>query len=332
MFQKATKKKLRARIALDGPAGSGKTYTALRFAFALAGNGGRVAVIDTEHRSASKYQGESPDGVPWEFDVCEMEYYSPSAYTQVVKEAGNQGYNVLVIDSLSHGWEGTGGALDLVDKKSNKGGSNYFAWRDVTPLHREMIETILASPCHVVATIRTKTAYEVDQDEKTKKVRVTKVGTKPVQREGMEYEFDVVGDLDLEHILVISKSRCSALDGKWAVKPAGDFIRPLIEWLGRGVDEPMPAPQPQSQPAGGITLDGKEQENRRVQYNNSRCGDEFAQRVKMAAKAAKIEPQRLLEIIQKRGGVGKVADLAIKDAEELLAKLEAKAQEADAPF
>lgn len=104
-FRPAVRRKTKLRMAFCGPAGSGKTYTALRQAFALAAHcGGRVAVIDTEHGSASKYQGESPDGIPWEFDVRELTDFSPTAYTEAIVEAGRLGYAVLVVDSLSHAW------------------------------------------------------------------------------------------------------------------------------------------------------------------------------------------------------------------------------------
>jgi hypothetical protein len=219
MFQPATRRKLKLRMAVLGPSGSGKTYTALRFAAAF---GNRIAVIDSEHRSASKYIGESPDGTPWTFDSCELTNFAPTTYTQVIKEAGRQGYDVLVIDGLSQAWEGVGGALDQIDRKSANGGNSFTAWKDVTPQHREMIETILACPCHVIATMRTKTEYVLEEQvSKSGRSIVVpkKVGMAPVQRAGMEYEFDVVADMDLEHVLTISKTRCPALDGAKVVKP-----------------------------------------------------------------------------------------------------------------
>ncbi len=243
LFTPATRKQLKLRMALDGPSGSGKTFTALRFAFGLAGESGKVAVLDTEHKAAAKYEGLSPDGIPWKFDTCELESFAPSTYSAVIKEAGRQGYDVLVIDSLSHAWEGVGGALDLVDRK---GGNKFTAWKDVTPLHRDMIEAILASPCHVIVTMRSKMEYVLEENEKGKQVP-RKVGMAPIQRAGTEYEFDVVADLDHTHTLTVSKTRCPALDEARAVKPTAAFIEPLKAWLGEGVEapaEPEPAPQP----------------------------------------------------------------------------------------
>ena len=337
MFQKATKKQLKARIALDGPAGSGKSYTALRFAFALA-NGGKVAVIDTEHRSASKYQGQSPDGVPFDFDVCELEHYAPSTYTNVIKEAGKGGYDVLIIDSLSHGWEGVGGALDQVDKKAaaSKSGNSFTAWRDVTPMHRDMVEAILACPCHVIATMRSKMAYELETDAKGK-MKPTKIGLKPIQREGVEYEFDVIGDLDVDHMIIVSKSRCPAIDGARAVKPGGAFIAPLLEWLSTGVapdPTPKPTPEPDSEPAakpGGVKLSGKSNENPHEQSIDAPCGQDIADKIVTMAKQLKMPPEKLAAI-KSNNGVSKLADLPYLVAAKLVSKLEAMVQEEDIPF
>ena len=322
MFKKATKEKLKARIALCGPAGSGKTYTALRFAQVLAENGGTIAVIDTEHRSASKYTGESPDGIPFAFDVCELEHYDPTTYINVIKEAGRNRYSVIVIDSLSHAWEGIGGALDIVDRKAaNTRGGSFAAWRDVTPLQRQLIETILASPCDIVATLRTKTAYEVEQGENGK-MKPVKVGTKPIQREGVEYEFDVVGDLDLEHIINVTKARCPALDGQRACKPGGAFIRPLIDWLNAGVAPRVNKP---------VALSGEERKDPFSQDLTAPCGQEVAERIKAAAIALEMKPDQIKQLAAKVGA-SRLAEIPLQQAEKLLARLEMKLQDGEIPF
>jgi hypothetical protein len=231
MFRPATKHKSRLRMAIDGPSGSGKTFTSLRFATAL---GQRIAVINTESGAIEKYLGLSPDGVPFVFQLCELEDFSPSSYTSAIMEAGRCGFDVLLIDSLSHAWDGVGGALELVDKK---GGNRFTAWKDVTPLHRRMIEAILRSPCHVIATMRSKMEYVLEQDEKGRSVP-RKVGMAPIQRSGMEYEFDIVADMDWQHMLTISKTRCHLVDNAVVVKPGADFIRPVVEWLQEGSEAP----------------------------------------------------------------------------------------------
>lgn len=235
-FRPATRKKSRLRLALDGPSGAGKTFTALRFAFAIAGPGGRVAVINTESGAVEKYMGLSPDGIPWQFFVGELDSFAPSAYTDAIQAAGKMGFSVLIIDSLSHAWQGDGGALDQV---SRKGGNSFTAWKDVTPQHNRMVEAILRSPCHVIATMRSKMEYVLEEqvNKAGMKTQVPrKVGMAPIQRAGMEYEFDVVADLDHTHTLTVSKSRCPDIDGAIVLKPGAAFIEPVIAWLSEGSD------------------------------------------------------------------------------------------------
>lgn len=255
-FKKATRAKSRLRMGLCGPSGSGKTYTALRLAYVIAevrgkesGRPGRVAVIDSENGSASKYVGESPDGLPWDFDVVELVSFSPDNYASMIGEAARAGYDVLVIDSLTHAWDGKDGALDLVDKK--KAANSFTAWKDVTPLHRKLVEAILTSPMDVICTLRAKTEYVLEPNEKGQMVP-RKIGLAPIQRQGMEYEFDVFADIDQTHILTVTKSRCQAVDGLTCVKPGAAFIRPVIEWLTTGV-----ATEPATTTAGGVKIEDR---------------------------------------------------------------------------
>lgn len=260
-FKKATRTRSRLRLGLCGPAGTGKTYTGLRLAFAIAeargkeqGRPGRVAVIDTESGSARKYVGESPDGEPWEFDVLELVSFSPDRYTEALAEAAAEKFDVVLIDSISHAWEGKDGALELVDRKKTQSPSNnsYFAWKDVTPSHRRFVEAILASPCDIICTLRSKTEYVLEPNEKGQMVP-KKIGMAPIQRQGMEYEFDVFCDIDQSHILTVTKTRCNAIDGATVVKPGPGFARPLIEWIMTGevveVAQPMVRANTQSERA-----------------------------------------------------------------------------------
>jgi hypothetical protein len=240
MFKQAVKSQSKLRMTIDGPAGSGKTYTALRFAHAIARQaGGKIAVIDTERGSASKYVGESPDGYPWQFDVLELTTFSPEKYTEAVIAAGRAGYAVLVIDSLSHAWEGTGGALEIKDRVSSASSENsYTAWRHVTPLHNRMIDTILQAPMHVITTMRSRTEYVPEAGPNGKITNIRRVGLAPVQRPGMEYEFDLVCDMDWSHIMTVGKSRCSAVADARLEKPGAEFVAALLDWLSGAAVEP----------------------------------------------------------------------------------------------
>ena len=238
-FKPVTKAKSRLHLALAGPSGSGKTYTALAFAHAI---GGRIALIDTEHSTAAKYSGAQADGTVWHWDNLDLQpgEYAPSKYVEAIKAAGAAGYDVLIIDSLSHAWAGSGGALDQVDhaRDANK----FTAWRYVTPQHNALVEAILGAPCHVIATLRSKMEYVLETDERGKQVP-KKIGLKPIQRDGIEYEFDIVGDLDLAHNMTISKTRCPAVDGQIVHRPSGVWIEQVREWLQTGEHVP-PSVQP----------------------------------------------------------------------------------------
>jgi energy-coupling factor transporter ATP-binding protein EcfA2 len=239
-FSKATRKKAKARVALVGPSGSGKTYTALVLARGLVGTEGTIALIDTERASASKYAGEVT-----EFDALDLDHHSPKEYVDAITDAAKAGYDVLVIDSLSHAWNGRGGALEQVDQASKRAqGNSYVAWRDVTPQHNALVDAILTYPGHVIVTMRAKTEYVLDEGKNGKKTP-RKVGMAPIQREGMEYEFDVVADMDLDHNLIVSKSRCSALADAVVSRPDAAIAETLRAWLSDGADMPAPvAPTP----------------------------------------------------------------------------------------
>mgnify|MGYP000947796090 CR=1 FL=1 len=229
LFKPATKSQSRLRLALEGPSGSGKTYTALRMAHLL---GRRIAVIDTENGSAAKYAGEAPDGIPWAFDVLDLTApYSPDRYVAAIKDAAAAGYDVLVIDSMAHMWSGRGGMLDLVDSKGSNGNS-FDGWRKCKPLERQFWDAIVSCRIHLIATLRSKTEWVIE-DRNGKKVPV-KIGTKADQRDGVEYEFDVALMLDEDHRASIIKTRCSAIDGAVWSKPGRDLVEPLAAWLSDG--------------------------------------------------------------------------------------------------
>lgn len=223
-FQKASKKSSRLRLSLIGVAGSGKTYTALNIARHL---GGSVALVDTERGSASKYSDV------FEFDVLELETFSPQTYIDAIQAAEEAGYNVLIIDSLSHAWTGKDGALDQVTRatKRSQSGNTFAAWRDVTPMHNAMVDAILNARLHVITTMRAKTEYVQEKNEKTGKISVRKVGLAPVQRDGLEYEFDVVADLDQDNNLIIGKTRCPLLAGMVIPRAGKEVAQKLLTWL-----------------------------------------------------------------------------------------------------
>lgn len=234
-FKKAVRANRKLRAAIDGVSGSGKSYTAMRLAQAMKRFGicKKIAVIDTEKQSMSLYSGEKPIGEesPWDFDTMNLAQYSPQQFSAGVKAAVANGYDCIIIDSWSHAWMGKDGALDIVDKKDGK----FTAWKDVTPMIREMVETITGCDAHVIVTMRSKTEWVLEKEINKQGKEVTvprKIGMAPVQKEGMEYEFDVYGTIDLSHQIKITKSRCSVMQDATAIKADENFWRPMFEWMG----------------------------------------------------------------------------------------------------
>lgn len=229
MFKKAERKRIFVKMALCGVSGSGKTYSALLLAQGL---GGKIAMIDTENGSGELYSDLC------EYDAAQLEPpFSPMKFINAIKEAEAEGYNVLIIDSLSHAWSGQGGILDMVDKKSatSRSGNSFTAWRDVTPEHNKLVDAILQCRMHVIVCMRSKTAYEMQENEKGKKTPV-KVGLAPIQRDGMEYEFTIVFDIDREkHYALASKDRTGLFEKTIdVITPAtGELIR---KWVEGGVE------------------------------------------------------------------------------------------------
>lgn len=231
-FAKATKKQARLRMAIPGPAGSGKTYSALAIATAL---GERVALLDTEHGSASKYADL------FEFDTTALDSFSIDSFISIIHEAERAGYDVLVIDSLSHAWAGRDGALEEVDrlKRASRSGDAFTqGWSVVSPKQTALIETILSSRMHIIVTLRTKTAYEIAPD-RNGKMAPRKVGLSPIQRDGVEYEFDVVGEMDPDHLMRITKTRCIPLTDRAFDRPGQEVADILKAWLTDGASVPL---------------------------------------------------------------------------------------------
>ncbi len=236
MFHKATRRKARLRLALSGPEGTGKTMTALRIGMALLPPDGRLALIDTEHGSASLYAGSpNPDGAPFDFDHARLDtergMFSVENYIRAIKGAADAGYPVLIVDSLSHAWSGQGGILEFVDRQSGSTFSN--GWKKASPLQHKLIDALLSYPGHLICTMRVKSQYVIEINDKGKSAP-RKIGLAPVQRDSVGYEFTVVAELDQDKRLTITKTRCSAIDGATFEKAGADLAGVLLEWLETG--------------------------------------------------------------------------------------------------
>ena len=222
-FERASKKKARLRCAIFGPSGAGKTYTALRMAKGISG---RVALIDTEHRTASKYADR------FEFDTCDLERNDIVNYVEAIGAAAE--YDVLIIDSMSHGWRALLEEVDRLASTKYKG-NTWSAWSEGTPKQRDMVEALLGFPGHIIATMRSKTEWTTEQTNNGKS-RPVRVGLAPDQGKGIEYEFDLLMEMTTDHIATIIKDRSGKFQDQIIEKPGENFGKDLAAWLNDGED------------------------------------------------------------------------------------------------
>lgn len=232
-LRKAERKQAKLRVGVSGPSGSGKTYSALLLARGMATSWEKVALIDTENGSGELYSHLGA------YNVITLEApFSPERYIEAIKACEDAGMEVLVIDSVSHEWEGTGGCLDLVDKL----GGRYQDWGKVTPRHNQFIQAILQSGMHILTTTRRKQDYEMTKGNDGK-VKVEKMGLKEVQRDGFEYELTLAFEVDTGHMAKASKDRTGLfMDKPEAIitEKTGEMLK---EWAesGKAVDPNLKA-------------------------------------------------------------------------------------------
>ena len=229
-FTPAVKQQSKLRMLMTGPSGSGKTYSSLLIARRIAQlENGKIALIDTEGRSATKYAGE------FEFDVLDISGdYNPQHYINGILAAEKFGYAVLVIDSLTHAWKGAGGVLEIVDKAGAKmGGNDWAGWSKGRPAHNNFIDTLINAQVHIIGTARSKTLWEIQENSRGKKEPV-KIGVGADQSGDFEYEFDLAAMVNMEHKIRITKTRCSTLDADTELDDTTFLADTLHAWLTDG--------------------------------------------------------------------------------------------------
>lgn len=230
-IRKAERFKSKLRLGLAGPSGSGKTMSSLKLAHGLVGDKGRILIIDTERGSGDLYAHL------FNYDIISLTPpYKPQTYVDAIKAGVDAGYDVIIIDSLSHAWSDEGGLLDQADKKSASG-NRFTVWAELTPQHRALVNAMLNAPCHIIATVRSKQDYAMEKDEKTGRMSVKKMGMAPVQREGMEYEFTTFMDIDMSHFAKVSKDRTDMFKDEVFLIDEKIGAR-FINWLNSGKENP----------------------------------------------------------------------------------------------
>ena len=237
-FKEVTRAKSKARIAVVGPSGSGKTVSSLYLAYGITGDWSKVALIDTEHERG-RFYAERSDLNTGKFLYASMQPpYTPDKYIDYVhsaaKAVGENG--VVIVDSFSHCWNNEGGLLDIKAEIAKKPGKNdYSAWDEAGKIQNNLVNAILSENCHTIVTMRTKMAYAMELNDKGKNVPV-KIGLEPVQRDNVEYEFDMCFQIDRQHIACLSKDT-TFLDN-WTGVITPELGKQLGEWLDEGVDMP----------------------------------------------------------------------------------------------
>lgn len=240
-FVPATRKRVKARLAIGGMSKSGKSFTALQMMRGIVGAEGRIAAIDTENGALSLYAGRfTSKRQPSGFDVMQINHFSPDAYIAAMTEAVKGKYDGLIIDSLSHEWMGAGGVLEIVDAAPSN--DKFFTgWKNATPKHNSFVQAMVALPMHLIVTLRQKDDYVIEKNDKGQNAPV-KVGTELIQRKGTEYEFNLVATMDLGHTLRVQHSCIEFLpNGTVIERPDGFALgSDLAKWLNLGDEEWTP--------------------------------------------------------------------------------------------
>lgn len=234
-LRKAARTKAKLRVGLSGPAGSGKTYSGLLLAYGLVGDWEKIAVIDTENGSGELYSDLGP------YNVITLEApHSPERYIEALRAAEVAGMQAIIVDSVSHEWEGKGGCLEINELLAGTKfkGNTWAAWSETTPRHRKFIEALISSPAHIITTARSKTDMMQTEDKKVKKV-----GLKEIQREGYEYELTVNFTLDREgHYAIASKDRTKLFIDRDPFLITEDTGRELKKWNDGGTEAKVNVP------------------------------------------------------------------------------------------
>lgn len=283
MFEvkKAKRSRRPLKINLEGLSGSGKTYTALRLAFAMrrAGIGKRIVVADSENESAGLYDGIKIDGEKWEYEVCPVpaEKQNPLGYSECYEYLVTQRFDIIIMDSMTHAWKGALQKVDEVTARSRSKNTFGEGWKTVTPEQEKMLRTLTDTRAHLIATTRVKGDYEMVQGSNGK-MQPKKMGMKADQRDGLEYEFDVVVRLDPEeHAAHVEKVRgCTALDGKVGKCPGPEFWKPLFDWwlsAEPAKEEPKQPPPPKTSPKTPGSIIKSMQEARTQSDFDQACAD-----------------------------------------------------------
>ena len=221
-LRKSSKKKAKIKLALQGPSGSGKSYSALLLAYGLCGDWTKIAVIDSENNSADLYASLG------DYNVVSLDgHYDPETYIDAIKICQKAGMEVIIIDSMSQCWD------NLLEYHASIPGNSFTNWQKVTPRMTSLIQMILQADCHVISTMRCKQDYVLS--EKNGKMVPEKVGLKAVMRDGIDYEYTIVFDINMKHQAVVSKDRTNLFVNRPEFTITPHIGKEILDWCNDGV-------------------------------------------------------------------------------------------------
>jgi len=230
-LKKATRKKVKLRLGMSAVSGGGKTMSALLLAYGMTNDWSKIAVIDTENGSASLYSHLG------DFNSIDLTApFSPERYIQAIKTCEDAGMEVIILDSITHEWDGKGGILDISNSMT---GNSFTNWAKLTPRHDAFINAMLQSKCHIISSVRRKQDYEMTKDQQGK-TKVEKAGLKEITREGFEYELTLNFNIEINHQATASKDRTGLFMDQPGFVITPDTGRKLIEWCNDGEEKVIP--------------------------------------------------------------------------------------------
>ena len=216
-LKQSERSKTKIKIGLQGSSGTGKTYSALLVAHGITNDWSKICIIDTENGSANLYAHLGA------YKVLSMNVpYSPEKYIEAITLCEQSGIEVIIIDSISHCWE------NLLASHAAMIGNSFVNWNKITPRYNSFIQKILQSNCHIICTMRTKQDYILS--EKNGKMIPEKAGTKAIMREGIDYEFTVVINMDLAHKAKVTKDRTGIFNGQTEFIPSVETGKIILDW------------------------------------------------------------------------------------------------------
>lgn len=265
----ACREQVKLMVGITGPSGAGKTLSALHLAYGITKDWSKIALADTENRSAQYYAGERTG--PWnhiDFPSTTPRGYHPDNWIALLDMVEQQRHiDVLIFDSISHEWEGVGGCLDL----NTKMGGRFQDWAKVTPLHSRFVDRMRESRLHVIATMRSKQDYVIEQNDKGK-AAPRKVGLRSVQREGTDYEFGIILDIDMAHFATASKDRTGLFSERGPFQVTADTGSELLAWSRDGEEKVYEGTASQKRELKGLLVGLGVPEDRMAQFHMQLIG------------------------------------------------------------